>query len=74
MVLEAAAVTTARLLILTVPSVTVAQAVVTQVRQLAPGLTLVARATGVEQMHRLGVSEVVQPYCEAGLKIVRQAL
>jgi monovalent cation:H+ antiporter-2, CPA2 family len=76
-VLEAAAVTQARLLILTVPSVTVAQAIVTQVRQLAPSLALVARAEGVEQMerlHRLGVSEVVQPYFEAGLEIVRQAL
>ena len=70
-VLEAAAVTQARLLILTVPSVTVAQAIVTQVRQLAPSLALVARAEGVEQMerlHRLGVSEVVQPYFEAGLR------
>jgi monovalent cation:H+ antiporter-2, CPA2 family len=76
-VLEAAAVAQARLLILTVPSVTVAQAIVTQVRQLAPSLALVARAEGVEQMerlHRLGVSEVVQPYFEAGLEIVRQAL
>ena len=76
-VLEAAAVTQARLLILTVPSITVAQAIVTQVRQLAPSLAIVARAEGVEQMerlHRLGVSEVVQPYFEAGLEIVRQAL
>src|SRR4029453_4676737 len=76
-VLEAAAVTQARLLILTVPLGTVAQASLTQGRQLAPGLALVARAEGVEQMerlHRLGVSEVVQPYFEAGLEIVRQAL
>lgn len=76
-VLEAAAVTQARLLILTVPSVTVAQVIVTQARQLAPTLPIVARAEGVEQMerlHRLGVSEVVQPHFEAGLEIVRQAL
>lgn len=76
-VLEAAAVTAARLLILTVPSVTVAQTIVTQVRRLAPHLAIVARAEGVEQMQQLsllGVSEVVQPYFEAALEIVRQAL
>jgi CPA2 family monovalent cation:H+ antiporter-2 len=76
-VLQAAAVTQARLLILTVPSVAVAQAIVTQVRQLAPTLPMAERAEGVEQMehlHRLGVSEVVQPHFEAGLEIVRQAL
>jgi CPA2 family monovalent cation:H+ antiporter-2 len=76
-VLEAAAVPLARLLILTVPAVTVAQAIVTQLRQLAPRLPIVARAEGVEQMHRLhrlGVAEVVQPSFEAGLEIVRQAL
>jgi CPA2 family monovalent cation:H+ antiporter-2 len=76
-VLEAAAVTQARMLILTVPSVTVAQALVIRVQQLAPTLPIVARAEGVEHMerlHRLGVSEVVQPYFEAGLEIVRQAL
>jgi CPA2 family monovalent cation:H+ antiporter-2 len=77
-VLEAAAVTQARVFILTVPSVTVAQAIVTRVHQLAPTLPIVARAEeGVEHMerlHRLGVSEVVQPHFEAGLEIVRQAL
>jgi CPA2 family monovalent cation:H+ antiporter-2 len=76
-VLEAAAVRHARLLILTVPSVAVAHTTVTQVRHLAPTLPIVARAEGVEQMqhlHHLGVSEVVQPYFEAGLELVRQAL
>jgi CPA2 family monovalent cation:H+ antiporter-2 len=76
-VLEAAGVVHARLLILTVPSIIVARTLVTQVRQLAPALPIVARAEGVEQMqqlHKLGVSEAVQPYFEAGLEIVRQAL
>ena len=66
------------MLILTVPSVTVAQAIVIRVHQLAPTLPIVARAEeGVEHMerlHRLGVAEVVQPHFEAGLEIVRQAL
>jgi CPA2 family monovalent cation:H+ antiporter-2 len=76
-VLEAAAVAHARLLMLTVPPITVAQAIVAEVRRLAPALRIVARAEGIEQMqrlHALGVAEVVQPECEAGLEMVRQAL
>jgi len=77
-VLDAAAVTQARLVILTVPSITVAQTIVTRVHQRAPTLPIVARVEeGVEHMerlYRLGVSEVVQPHFEAGLEIVRQAL
>ncbi|MBM3227163.1 MAG: portal protein, partial [Candidatus Tectomicrobia bacterium] len=76
-VLEAAAVARARLLVLTVPAITVAHAIVTQVRRLAPALPIVARAEAVEHMHRLhdlGVNEVVQPEFEAGLEMVRQAL
>jgi CPA2 family monovalent cation:H+ antiporter-2 len=76
-VLEAAGVAQARLLMLTVPPITVAQAIVKYARQLAPNLPIVARAEGVDQMHSLhalGVDEVVQPEFEAGLEMVRQAL
>ncbi|HEY7490293.1 MAG TPA: cation:proton antiporter, partial [Candidatus Tectomicrobia bacterium] len=77
LILEAAALPQARLLMLTVPPITVAQAIVTHARQQAPTVPIVARAEGVEQMHRLhalGVNEVVQPEFEAGLEMVRQAL
>ena len=76
-VLAAAAVTQARLMILTVPAIVVARAIVAQMRQLTPTVPIVARAEGVDQMkelHALGVSEVVQPEFEAGLELVRQAL
>jgi CPA2 family monovalent cation:H+ antiporter-2 len=76
-ILEAAAVAQARLLMLTVPPITVTQAIVIQVQQLASAVPIVARAEGVDQMYRLhalGVTHVVQPEFEAGLEMVRQAL
>jgi CPA2 family monovalent cation:H+ antiporter-2 len=76
-VLEAAAIRRARLLLVTTPATAVTQAVVEQVRRLAPDLHIVARAAGVESMHTLhdlGVYEVVQPEFEAALEITRQAM
>jgi monovalent cation:H+ antiporter-2, CPA2 family len=76
-VLDTAEVKRARLLLLTLPSIVVSQAAITQVRQINPELHIVARAEGFEQMQalrELGVYEVVQPEFEAGLEIVRQAL
>ncbi len=76
-VLEAAAIHHARLLLITTPAISVTQAVVEQVRRMAPNLHIVARAEGVEPMkilHELGVYEVVQPEFEAALEIVRQAM
>jgi CPA2 family monovalent cation:H+ antiporter-2 len=76
-VLEAAAIRRARLLLITTPAISVTQAVVEQVRRMAPELHIVARAEGVEPMHilhELGVYEVVQPEFEAALEIVRQAM
>jgi CPA2 family monovalent cation:H+ antiporter-2 len=76
-VLEAANIRNARLLIITVPSAFVSNSVVSQVRSLNEGLTVVARATNIEHMielHKKGVYEVVQPEFEAGLELTRQAL
>jgi monovalent cation:H+ antiporter-2, CPA2 family len=76
-VLDTAEVKRARLLLLTLPSIVVSQAAITQVRQINLELHIVARAEGFEQMQtlrELGVYEVVQPEFEAGLEIVRQAL
>jgi CPA2 family monovalent cation:H+ antiporter-2 len=76
-VLEAARIEHARLLLITTPAIAVAQAIVSQVRQLHPALHIVARAEGMEQMkslHDLEVHEIVQPQFEASLEITRQAL
>lgn len=76
-VLEAVHLTHSRLLLVTIPAVTVTHAVVTGARRLCPDLHIVARAEGLEQiqeLHDLGVYEVVQPESEAGLEIARQTL
>ena len=76
-VLEAAAVGSARQLIVTTPAVLVTQAVVTQARRLNPQLNTVARAAGVDQMealYGLGVSTVIHQELETGLEIARQVL
>jgi CPA2 family monovalent cation:H+ antiporter-2 len=76
-VLQAAHLTASRLLLVTVPAVTVTHAVVAGVRRLCPDLHVVARAEGLDQLKMLqemGVYEVVQPESEAGLEITRQAL
>jgi CPA2 family monovalent cation:H+ antiporter-2 len=76
-VLEAAGIRKAKLLLITPPSIVDAHAIVKQAALLNPGLSIVARAEGVEQAKDLyikGVYMVVLPQMEAGLEIARQAL
>lgn len=76
-VLEAAQIRNASLLLLTVPSVVISQAITDRIRQLNPKLHIVARAINLEhteELHRRGVYEVVQPEFEASLEFTRQAL
>ncbi|MBU0908400.1 MAG: cation:proton antiporter [Proteobacteria bacterium] len=76
-VLEAAEVSKAKLLLITIPSIITTQTIVKLVHQQQPGLHVVARAEGLEQMKTLyksGVYMVVLPELEAGLEIARQAL
>jgi CPA2 family monovalent cation:H+ antiporter-2 len=76
-VLEAAKIDRARQLLITLPAIIPAQAIVRYARRLRPGLPIVARCEGQAQMealHRLGVYMVILPEFEAGLEIARQAL
>ncbi|WP_029918305.1 cation:proton antiporter [Pelobacter seleniigenes] len=76
-VLEAANLAGAQQLLLTIPDITTTEAVVRQARIMAPGISIVARSVGAEQMKALyqdGVSMVILPELEAGLEIARQAL
>lgn len=76
-VLEAAHVQAARLVLVTVPIVSVTEAIVDAVRRLNPAVRTVVRAEGIEQLrdlHAHGVTDVVQPELEAGLEMIRQAL
>jgi monovalent cation:H+ antiporter-2, CPA2 family len=76
-VLDAAELATARLLLITPPSIVDSRAIVRHARKVNPKMQIVARAEGVEQTRTLyedGVSMVVLPEMEAGLEIARQAL
>jgi len=76
-ILEAAEVSRARLLLITIPLTIISKAVVTQAKILNPDIHIIARANGIEEMqglHNEGVSHVVQPEFEAGLEFARQAL
>ena len=76
-VLEAAHVESARLCLVTTPSINVTAMVVRQIRLMNPSVHIVARAAGEEQLgelHEQGVYEVVLPEFEAGLEVTRQAL
>jgi CPA2 family monovalent cation:H+ antiporter-2 len=76
-VLEAAGIDRARLLLVTIPVLGVARAIIEHARRLNPGISVVARAESGEAMstlHDMDVAEVVQPETEASLEMTRQAL
>ncbi|MBF0259922.1 MAG: NAD-binding protein, partial [Desulfamplus sp.] len=76
-VLEVSKVESATLLLITTPSVTIAQAIVKLAHFINPGLRIIVRTDGVEQTRELyesGVYMAVMPEMEAGLEIARPAL
>jgi CPA2 family monovalent cation:H+ antiporter-2 len=76
-VLDAADLSRARLLLLTIPDPAGIRTIVRQAREIRPDVVIVARATYREQLEELdalGVYEAVQPEFEAGLEMVRQVL
>jgi len=76
-VLEAADILTARLLLITIPSVVEAQSIVTHARKMAEEIAIITRASGMESIAIFrdeGVSEVVLPEFEAGQEMTRKAL
>jgi CPA2 family monovalent cation:H+ antiporter-2 len=76
-VLEAAGIEAARLVLVTTPDFLSARTVVEHARRLNAEADVVVRAENFEAMdalHRLAVTEVVQPEFEASLEMTRQAL
>jgi CPA2 family monovalent cation:H+ antiporter-2 len=76
-VLEAAGIHDARLLVITTPLVILTRGIAEHARRINPGIEIVARAEGIEQMknlHDSGVHNVVQPEMEGGLEMTRQTL
>jgi len=76
-VLAAASIRHARMVLVTIPGIIVAQTIVRRVREANPAVDIVARAADTDQMNTLremGVFEVVLPEFEASLEMTRQAL
>jgi monovalent cation:H+ antiporter-2, CPA2 family len=76
-VLEAAGVSLARALLVTVPAYPDVRNIVTAARQVRPDLPIIARADGtdaIQGLYALGVHEVASPEFEAGIEMTRQAL
>ncbi len=76
-VLHATGIERATLLLVTVPSESVAAAAIAAARIANPSIPVIARAELTEAMHRLraaGIGEVVVPSVEASLEMTRQAL
>ena len=77
LVLDAAGLSRACVLLITTPSPVITLAAARHARQLRPDLHIVARAETnelLEELHVIGVHEVVLPQMEAGLEVTRQAL
>ncbi len=76
-ILNHAGLNRAKALVVTLPSQTAAELVVTAAHDLAPDLAIIARAgtlNGVRRLHELGARHVINPELEGGLEIVRHAL
>jgi CPA2 family monovalent cation:H+ antiporter-2 len=76
-VLQAANLTRARALLVTVPAYSDARAIVETARRVRPDLAIIASAEGpeaVEGLYALGVEEVTSPEFEAAIEMTREAL
>lgn len=76
-ILEAANLVEARQLLITIPHIVTAAAIVHYARRHHPDLDIVVRSIGAKQMESLyadGVYMVIRPELEAGLEIARQVL
>lgn len=76
-VLKAAGLEQAAMLVVTLPAIASALALVRHVKQIRPDIHIVARITASqdrEVLNQMGVYEIVQPEYEAALELTRQAL
>jgi K+:H+ antiporter len=76
-VLEAAHLSRASTLLVTVPTYIDVRAIVKAARQLRPDITIVARADGpeaVRELYAVGIDDVTSPEFEAAIEMTREAL
>lgn len=67
----------ARLVVVTLPDDVACAVIISTIHQIKKDLTIISRvsaAEGVEYLHSLGASEVIQPELEGGLEIIRHLL
>jgi CPA2 family monovalent cation:H+ antiporter-2 len=76
-VLDAAQLTRARSLLVTLPTYTDVRAIVHAARRIRPDLSIIARADGPQAVHdlyALGIEDVTSPEFEAAIEMTREAL
>jgi CPA2 family monovalent cation:H+ antiporter-2 len=76
-VLTHAGLARARLLVVSLPEDTATELTVAAARDLAPGLTIFARAAttaGIQRLGKSGAQRVIHPELEGGLQLIRHAL
>jgi len=76
-VMDAAGITEAKLIMLTIPSIIISREIVRICREMRSDIPIIARTESMEQMQemlRLEIHEPVQPEFEASLELIRQAL
>jgi CPA2 family monovalent cation:H+ antiporter-2 len=76
-ILENAVIERARAVVITLPDDAAAMAVVETVRDIAPNVPIVARAStwfGARELKSLGATQIVRPELEGGVEIVRRTL
>lgn len=76
-VLSAADIQKAKLIIITAPSIITAREILAIAKHYNPEIDIIVRADDTDQineLHKLGLKEIVQPEFEASLEIIRQTL
>ena len=76
-ILEHAALSKARLLVVTLPEEAATELTVAAARDIAPNLPIIARAAtraGVRRLSKLGANLVIHPELEGGLQVIRHTL
>jgi CPA2 family monovalent cation:H+ antiporter-2 len=76
-VLNASKISKARLIIITIPSISASREIISEAYRNNPGVKIIVRSddlSTMEELYRLNIFEVIQPEFEASIEIIRQTL
>ena len=76
-VMQASKISRARLVVITIPSISAAREIITEAIKYNPEVKIIVRSDNMDYMdelYRMNVYEVVQPEFEASIEIIRQSL